>query len=388
MLSNGHKVKNLYSMGDNMNTRHISAALRLVRVALCAFAVTAAWAALAALGPSDYVQNGLVAIYDGVYNAKDAAGVPFHDASATTWANLANGCGDFALPGGSTTIGPSNITLQTATAIAPGCTIARASGNITLETCVKSESASASGNQKLFLEILNRAGVGYDARDNYHFSVYVLNASSPTYGSAKKVYHKCTGANFPAYAPSIHSVSWVSANGVNGTIRADGESGGSLSQFYTAPTAADPPDGGFRIGNADVSYTYFCIRVYNRGLADDERNLNAAIDAVRFQGKSCDEVTLPDGYSFDEDGNLVGPQAVGQHRIVTGGTVTFEAPYSEAATLVNAASIMGTVTFDESAYVADEAHALSFGGFDALANTWTIFNGGWWCTGENIKSFK
>jgi len=361
-----------------MNKKRVLANLWFVQATICALAAAAAGTVLAALGPSDYVQNGLVAIYDGVYNAKDAAGVPFHDASATTWANLANGCGDFALPGGSTTVGPSNITLQTATAIAPGCTIARASGNITLETCVKSESASTSGSdsQKFFLEIINRAGVGYDPRANYHFTVYVLNSS--TYGSAKKKYFKCPGANFPDYAPSIHSVSWVSANNAQGTVRADGENAGTLSHFYTATTAAVPPDGGFRIGNADVSYTYFCIRVYNRGLTDDERNLNAAIDAVRFQGKSCDEVTLPDGYSFDEDGNLVGPQVVGQHRIVTGGTVTFEAPYSEAATLVNAASIMGTVTFDESAYAADEPHALSFSGFDALANTWTVFNGGWW----------
>lgn len=352
---------------------------KMARASVFAFAAAAAGAAMAGLGPGDYVQNGLVAIYDGFYNAKDAAGVPIHDANATTWANLANGCGDFTLPQGSFTLGASNVTLNT-TAVAPDCSVARASGNITLETCVKSETASTSGSdsQKFFLEILNRAGVGYDPRADYHFTVYVLNASSPTYGSAKKKYFKCSGANFPDYAPSIHSVSWVSANNVQGTVRADGEDGGTLSQFYTATTAADPPDGGFRIGNADVSYTYFCIRVYNRGLTDDERNLNAAIDAVRFQGKSCDEVTLPDGYSFDEDGNLVGPQAVGQHRIVTGGTVTFEAPYSEAATLVNAASVLGSVTFDESSYAADEPHALSFSGFDALANTWTVFNGGWW----------
>ena len=359
----------------NMKKR-VSSSFWFVRTSICAFAATAVGSALAALGPSDYVQNGLVAIYDGFYNAKDAAGVPFHDASATTWANLANGCGDFALPDGSTTIGPSNITLQTATAIAPGCTIARASGNITLEACVKSETASTTGSDKRFLEILNRAGMGYDARNDYHFTVYVL--TSGTYGSAKKRYYKCPGENFANYAPFVHSVSWVSANAVQGTIRADGESVGSLAQFYTTPDAVDPPDGNLRIGNSDVSYTYFCIRVYGRGLSDDERNLNAAIDAVRFQGKSCSEVTLPEGYSFDENGNLVGPEVVGQHRVVAAGVATFEAPYSEAATLVNAASLMGTVTFDESAYAADEPHALSFSGFDAMANTKTVFDGGWW----------
>jgi len=333
--------------------------------------------ALADLCPNDYVQDGLVAIYDGVYNAKDATGAPIHDASATTWVNLASGAGDFDLPDGSFTVGSSNVTLSTKVT-APNCSVARASGNITLEACVKSETESTTGNDKRFLEILNRAGMGYDARSGYHFTVYVLNASSPTYGSAKKRYFKCSGANFADYAPYVHSVSWVSANNTQGTILADGESAGSLSHFYTATTAADPPDGGFRIGNADVSYTYFCIRVYNRGLTDDERNLNAAIDAVRFQGKSCDEVTLPDGYSFDENGNLVKPSSDGQHQVTAAGEVVFEAPYSESAALVNAASLMGTVTFNESAYSVDEDHALSFTGFDAFANTKTVFDGGWW----------
>ena len=348
---------------------------KMARASVFALVAAAAGAAMAGLGPGDYVQNGLVAIYDGFYNAKDAAGVPIHDANATTWANLANGCGDFTLPQGSFTLGVSNVTLNT-TAVAPDCSVALASGNITLEACVKSETASATGSNKNFLEIANRAGMGYDARNNYHFTVYVLGSS--TYGSAKKRFFKCPGANFADYAPDVHSVSWVSANNAQGTIRADGESGGTLSHFYTNTNPSDPPDGELSIGNSDVSYTYFCIRIYNRGLTDDERNLNAAIDAVRFQGKSCGEVTLPDGYSFDENGNLVGPQAVGQHRIVTGGTVTFEAPYSEAATLVNAASVLGSVTFDESSYAADEPHALSFSGFDALANTKTVFDGGWW----------
>ena len=348
---------------------------RMARASVFAFAAAAAGAAMAGLGPGDYVQNGLVAIYDGFYNAKDAAGVPIHDANATTWANLANGCGDFALPQGSFTLGASNVTLNT-TATAPDCSVARATGNITLEACVKSETASATGSTKNFLEIANRAGMGYDARSGYHFTVYVLDSSA--YGSAKKKYYKCSGTDFADYAPFVHSVSWVSANAVQGTIRADGESGGTLSHFYTATSVSDPPDGGLVIGKADINYAYFCIRIYNRGLTDDERNLNAAIDAVRFQGKSCGEVTLPDGYSFDENGNLVGPEVVGQHRVGTAGTITFEAPYSEAATLVNAAPLVGTVTFDESAYAVDEAHALSFSGFDAMANTKTVFEGGWW----------
>ena len=273
---------------------------KMARASVFAFAAAAAGAAMAGLGPGDYVQNGLVAIYDGFYNAKDAAGVPIHDANATTWANLANGCGDFALPQGSFTLGASNVTLNT-TATAPDCSVARATGNITLEACVKSETASATGSTKNFLEIANRAGMGYDARSGYHFTVYVLDSSA--YGSAKKKYYKCSGTDFADYAPFVHSVSWVSANAVQGTIRADGESGGTLSHFYTATSVSDPPDGGLVIGKADINYAYFCIRIYNRGLTDDERNLNAAIDAVRFQGKSCGEVTLPDGYSFDENGN-------------------------------------------------------------------------------------
>lgn len=336
----------------------------------------AAGTASAGLGPGDYVQDGLVALYDGVYNSRDAQGSPVRDSKATTWANLAGvGTDDFVLPQGAFSFAENSITLSGAQASAPNCAVARVTGKITLETCVKSETSSTSGNEKFFLEIVNRAAVGYDGRSAKHFTVYVLNSSD--YGAAKKKYSSCAGASFADYAPQVHSVSWVSANNVYGTVLGDGENAGTLTHFYTTSGVVDAPDGNLKIGNTSVDYTYFCIRVYDRELTDAERKLNAAVDAVRFQGKKASEVTLPEGYSFDAEGNLKVPNSEGEHRINLGGTVSFAAPHSENAKLVNV-SVLGPVMFDETQHEAREDKALSFTGFDSISRAITIFKGGFW----------
>ena len=63
-------------------------------------------------------------------------------------------------------------------------------------------------------------------------------------------------------------------------------------------------------------------------------------------------------------------------------TVTYEAPYAQNDLLSN--SETGVLTLDESAYSADEAHALSFTGFTAVAKSTTIFNGGFWDFGGGL----
>ena len=57
-------------------------------------------------------------------------------------------------------------------------------------------------------------------------------------------------------------------------------------------------------------------------------------------------------------------------------TVSYEAPYAAGAVLSNTET--GTLTLDETAYEATEANALSFTGFESVANSTTVFNGGWW----------
>ncbi len=63
-------------------------------------------------------------------------------------------------------------------------------------------------------------------------------------------------------------------------------------------------------------------------------------------------------------------------------TVTYEAPYAQNDLLSN--SETGVLTLDESAYSADEAHALSFTGLTAVAKSTTIFNGGFWNFGGGL----
>ena len=49
----------------------------------------------------------------------------------------------------------------------------------------------------------------------------------------------------------------------------------------------------------------YSLRVYDRPLSEGEMLWNSIVDQVRFEGKSIDEVTLPDGYYIDKtDGHL------------------------------------------------------------------------------------
>lgn len=54
---------------------------------------------------------------------------------------------------------------------------------------------------------------------------------------------------------------------------------------------------------------------------------------------------------------------------------TFAPPYSAGELLVNSDSFKA---YDETAYAATEANALSFTGFESVANSTTFFYGGWW----------
>lgn len=124
------------------------------KIVVGAAALSAAMCGFAMVGPKDYVRDGLVALYDGVYNAKDASGAMTHDAAATSWANLVLGTGDVALPP-EAVVAENSVTLPSVTASAPDCTCARTSP-ITLEACVMSTS-TVKDYDKAFLAIPGRA---------------------------------------------------------------------------------------------------------------------------------------------------------------------------------------------------------------------------------------
>ena len=73
--------------------------LRILHFALCiALALASAIAAGEnVVTPRYYVGDSLIAMYDGVYNATNAAGAWVHDASATKWLDLSGNGRDFVL---------------------------------------------------------------------------------------------------------------------------------------------------------------------------------------------------------------------------------------------------------------------------------------------------
>ena len=67
--------------------------------------------------------------------------------------------------------------------------------------------------------------------------------------------------------------------------------------------------------------TYHAFRTYSRVLTDDEIKVNAAIDAIRYNGASASSFSLGGGYSFNADGDLMVTVAA---TAADGGTVSLD----------------------------------------------------------------
>ena len=322
----------------------------------------------AAMGPSDYIQDGLVALYDAEFNATNAQGVAIHDAAATTWVNLVTGTGNLTLPTSGVTINAKEITLDMVTAAATDCSAATQTGPVTLETCARSATTSTDtkNNSLMLVTVVNRAGIGLDARKDQ--SAVIQSTDVSDFTKSKNKYFWFVKSTFASYAPVHRTYSGViPVNG--GNLYANGLAADAASSPWTAASAS-APTGELTVGNTKISVAYNCIRIYNRELTEDERQYNNAVDAVRFRGADASTAT-PYGYSFDGEGNVILPEAV-----VDAGVKAF-GPGSCAKFLLNKCA-SGIVTLDGTGASATPDQAIGFTGFEAVGNSTTVFRGGWW----------
>lgn len=203
---------------------------------------------------ADYVQDGLVAMWDGIENA----GWGKHDSEATTWKDLI-GSNDLTIYGNVLSNCISNIGLYLSAA---GASF-QIDGISTIEACHEYQ-----GGSTPYGIIVNTGNVGTSRIGLVH---YGAANGFQTYSNIFWAYPEIENQHAITLCGTTAQC-YVNGNELQPvTHSADAWNNGSVTII------GGRPDGGFR-----VLANYFCIRFYNRVLTAAEIAANYAVDKERF----------------------------------------------------------------------------------------------------------
>ena len=241
---------------------------------MCLAAMSAVVDAQAA-STSLYVQDGLVACWDGIENA----GVGVHNPSATVWKDLVGGY-EFALTG--VTVNDDRMTFAGSTSSYGTLSAADTTSsfvvasNGTMEIVYRSDTGA--GTQVL-LQSTDSSGLAFGIFSGNNI---ILRSSSST---AAQMLPFTSGANTNCVSVFYTSRAPVSAV-VNG-----GKMALSGSNYWGAPNASQTFIGKRASNASGFLGSIYCIRLYSRHLTDEEIAANYEIDQKRFIFQ-VDESTL------------------------------------------------------------------------------------------------
>ena len=275
----------------------------MFRAAVAAGAVLSGFhCAFADIPASAYIQNGLIAQWDGI----DNAGTGTHDPNATTWKELK---GDL-------------VTVATALTFRDGKSayFNGTSGSGTLITGSFPVALEAIRDGAFTAEVYFKPLAYTQYAGIFHFGVngaeryFSLSSDFNAAGGKGSVigafqYKRDSWNAANCYSGAIaslgecHHVGCI-ANGRNHTIVVDGET----ISTHSAGTLDNYGSTNFQIGkyannNPRQKMDLFGIRLYDRILTAEEAACNANIDKIRFDGADPAALTWPEGWKF-EDGSL------------------------------------------------------------------------------------
>ena len=259
-----------------------------------------------------YVQDGLVALYDGIENA----GVGQHSNDATTWVDLTGNGGDGVCASQNFSWGSDGWSVSAScypvTVSSYNISQTLATGKFTLQfSCTPAAPGNTDGRQCFFGQYAGDQGDASVEQTKanklrlYHYKIgsigtYDWQSAGTDYIGVGKFFSV-------AYAAATDSTALF----VDGSKRET-----SSAKFTTSHTNVVSIIGGDRSRPAFAFRgNYNAFRLYNRVLTDKENALNAAIDAMRFNNGA----NLPTGYATDGEGTL---QAVVSATATVGGKVS------------------------------------------------------------------
>ena len=285
--------------------------------------------------PDAYVQDGLVVMLDGIHNV--GAHLP-HDASATSWANLADASK------------PARINASNSSGWRDGCGYYFCyDGNASYAKLVSETPAMT---QATFEFVFEGSAAAQTARSwgPYFINDGISNKSicmgDPSDNILRFVSDGWTG-NDGSQRPVISNWSWKQASftfGAAGNAGLHAYDQGVLRDTRVRTTAAEGsiPAAKWTVGCRldEPSHVWYarqltglmkCVRIYNRELTADEVAANAAIDAARFDGVmpvtnavvttsvvGANGTELPGVYAVDGSHTFTAPSSV------TVGNTTYE----------------------------------------------------------------
>ena len=303
-----------------------------------------AGAASGALTSQSYVTRGLVASYDAI----DNAGVGVHNSASAVWKDLTGNGYDGAMAStirwtdNAWTNGVDGKPITLGTAFAP----VLATGTFTIQfACTPIDTTS----RKVFFGQYQGGAQPADVNIEQNNSVrndgvlrlYRNNTASGGFG-------KNLIDNYDWLTTcTVAGGQWISASysvtptfvdlWINGTTHE------SKSASFGAGNGTAPCVIGGEPSRASMAFrgAYNAFRLYDRALTEAEAKVNAAIDAIRYNGANAGDFTLEGGYAFDANGDLTITMSA---EAADGGTVSVGGGTPAATASVTMAQHAGTPT--------------------------------------------
>ena len=228
---------------------------------------------------SAYVKEGLVLQLDGVDNSIDANGVPYHDAEATTWADLSGNVAD-PIPL------PDWVTVESDA-------IFSASATSHVAQAFSVPGISTAGPSVLTIECVSQRGTwtGWDKGNLQQPLKTPLGSFCYRYDDGVALFCQKTLKKIGVFdVRNVNPTAVRSHAAVLGyeehALWIDGARYAlSSTETYTenVPTSSDCK----LLSNPRADVRIKSLRLYNRRLTDEEVSHNAAIDAARFKGAAA-----------------------------------------------------------------------------------------------------
>ncbi len=259
---------------------------------------------LAAADASVYIRRGLVAQYDGI----DNAGLGLHDNTASVWSDL-SGNGLHAAKNANANLawfdqGWTYLNTALVNGVMPF-------------VLPDSSPVNAAVNSKTFSVDFAVSPADYPA-GNTRCYVYLANISNtfkglaleqngtlnPTQAGIWRDNTEYVSSSFAVAVGDQLTIAFTSTPTSHVFYRNGAFGSESTAQDGMSVTTAGFVIGGDRVSNRDFTYrgSFHAVRLYSCRLTADEVKINAALDAVRFFGKSIAEANadMPAGWSLVE----------------------------------------------------------------------------------------
>lgn len=213
---------------------------------------------------ADYIQDGLIAMWDGEFNAIDSDGAWYHDPDATVWMDLV---GDADL----TVFKPWSDNALVGDGVSRMAHTSQSSQFLmfqTVEACFKTESEDF---QFVYIDVGRRTCIGC-----YGTSVGVGLRQARLLDSSSLDRNLTISTIYAGTSTSDNTSVFACANGVPLTKTGSGN--------WSAPLAWNSVTIGsaYRATTSCFKGQVFCVRMYSRALSESEIHHNYLVDQARF----------------------------------------------------------------------------------------------------------